>query len=69
MIYRLPTKWQSLYLLDMFTEVENDSSRVISEVDMEMVFEKSFFVAEMVQENTGKRNTGQELVSRCSNAS
>jgi hypothetical protein len=48
----------------MFTEMQNDCGRIITKMDMEMIFEKSFFVAEMIQENTGQRHASEELVPR-----
>lgn len=51
----------------MFSEMQNHGRRIISEMYMEMVFEKCFLVTEMIEKYTGQRYTSEELVSRRTN--
>lgn len=52
----------------MLTKMENDSGRIISEMNMEMIFEKCFLITNVVQKKQRKRYASEEIITNRSYA-
>lgn len=47
----------------MFAEMEYDSCRIVAEMDMEMIIEERFFVADIIEEDERERDTSDQCPS------